>query len=188
MDDGLTGLIGLARKAGKAEVGEEPVTAAATAHKARLILLSSDAAENTAKRARRLGESGNCPVITPGPRPQKDHNQPRQPDRREQDGKVNGGALRPGSLGYRQSSRLNICVRLGPHLSRELWLALTVDGCNGLGLSSHRGRCLGGGTHQGLLRSGRSHRKGQGVSRSLHHHGRLGLGNPRGYYQYQRNN
>ena len=61
MDDGLTGLIGLARKAGKAEVGEEPVTAAATAHKARLILLSS-----TAKRARRLGESGNCPVITPG--------------------------------------------------------------------------------------------------------------------------
>ena len=64
MDDGLTGLIGLARKAGKAEVGEESVAAAATAHKSRLILLSSDAAENTAKRAHRLGESGNCPVVT----------------------------------------------------------------------------------------------------------------------------
>lgn len=64
MDDGLTGLIGLSRKAGKAEVGEESVAAAATAHKARLILLASDAAENTVKRAGRLGESGNCPVVT----------------------------------------------------------------------------------------------------------------------------
>ena len=63
MDDGLTGLIGLARKAGKAEVGEESVAAAATAHKARLILLAADAAENTARRAQRLGESGNCPVV-----------------------------------------------------------------------------------------------------------------------------
>lgn len=64
MDDGLTGLIGLARKAGKAEIGEESVAAAATAHKSRLILLSADAAGNTAKRAQRLGEGGNCPVVT----------------------------------------------------------------------------------------------------------------------------
>ena len=42
MDNGLIGLLGLARKAGKAEVGEESVSIAAKAHKARLILLASD--------------------------------------------------------------------------------------------------------------------------------------------------
>ena len=64
MDNGLTGLIGLARKAGKVEVGDEPVSIAARTHKARLILLSSDAAGNTLRHGEGLGEMGNCPVLT----------------------------------------------------------------------------------------------------------------------------
>lgn len=65
-DNGLLGLIGLARKAGRTEVGEEPVGIAARTHKARLILLASDAAENTVRRAESLGEIGNCPcLVTP---------------------------------------------------------------------------------------------------------------------------
>lgn len=66
MDDLLTalsGLIGLAYKAGKALPGEEPTATAAAGHKARLILLASDAAGNTAEKAGRLGERGNSPVV-----------------------------------------------------------------------------------------------------------------------------
>ena len=63
MDNGLIGLIGLARKAGKAEVGEESVSIAAKAHKARLILLASDAGEHTRRHGERLGEQGNCPAL-----------------------------------------------------------------------------------------------------------------------------
>jgi len=63
MDDGLIGLIGLAYKAGKALPGEEAVATAAEAHKARLLLLAADAAPNTAAKAARLGEKGNCPVL-----------------------------------------------------------------------------------------------------------------------------
>jgi ribosomal protein L7Ae-like RNA K-turn-binding protein len=59
----LLGLIGLARKAGKIEVGEEPVSIAARTHKARLILLACDAAENTLRRGDSLGETGNCPAL-----------------------------------------------------------------------------------------------------------------------------
>lgn len=64
MDNGLTGLIGLARKAGKAEVGDEPVSIAARTHKARLILMASDAAGNTIRHGESLGETGNCPALT----------------------------------------------------------------------------------------------------------------------------
>ena len=63
MDNGLIGLLGLARKAGKAEVGEESVSIAAKAHKARLILLASDAGEHTRRHGERLGEQGNCPAL-----------------------------------------------------------------------------------------------------------------------------
>ena len=40
-------LIGLAQKAGRLAVGEEPTGAAARARDARLILVAADAAENT---------------------------------------------------------------------------------------------------------------------------------------------
>lgn len=64
MDNGLIGLLGLCRKAGKAQAGEECATLAAKAHKARLILLSSDAGESLLRLAQRLEETGNCPVLS----------------------------------------------------------------------------------------------------------------------------
>lgn len=56
----LLNLIGLAKKAGKVEAGEEPVGAAARARQARLLLLASDAADNTRRRALHFGEAGEC--------------------------------------------------------------------------------------------------------------------------------
>lgn len=58
--DKLLNLIGLAKKAGKLEVGEEPVGAAARAKHARLLLLACDAADNTRRRALHFGETGAC--------------------------------------------------------------------------------------------------------------------------------
>ena len=58
--DKLLNLIGLAKKAGKLEVGEEPVGAAARARHARLILIASDAADNTRRRAKHFGDAGEC--------------------------------------------------------------------------------------------------------------------------------
>ena len=56
----MLNLIGLAKKAGKLEVGEEPVGAAARSKHARLILIASDAAENTRRRAKHFGDAGEC--------------------------------------------------------------------------------------------------------------------------------
>lgn len=58
--DKLLNLIGLAKKAGKVEAGEEPVGAAARAKHARLLLLANDAADNTRRRAMHFGEAGEC--------------------------------------------------------------------------------------------------------------------------------
>ena len=63
MDNALR-LIGMAKKAGRLEIGEEPVGAAARARKARLSLLAGDAAANTARRAAHFGEAGNVLVLT----------------------------------------------------------------------------------------------------------------------------
>lgn len=61
--DGILSLLGLAKKAGRLEAGEEPVGGAARARAARLILLASDAAENTARRARHFADAGACPCV-----------------------------------------------------------------------------------------------------------------------------
>ena len=58
--DKLLSLLGLAKKAGRLELGEEPVGSAARVHGVRLLLLSSDAADNTARRARRFAQEGSC--------------------------------------------------------------------------------------------------------------------------------
>ena len=58
--EGILSLLGLAKKAGRLETGEEPVGGAARAHTARLILLASDAAENTARRAKHFADAGAC--------------------------------------------------------------------------------------------------------------------------------
>lgn len=51
MNDVALSMIGLAKKAGKIEIGEEPVGGAARSHKARLILVAIDASDNTWRRA-----------------------------------------------------------------------------------------------------------------------------------------
>lgn len=56
--DNILSLIGLAKKAGKLQIGEEPVGAACRSRQARLVLLASDAASNTARRAAHFGEAG----------------------------------------------------------------------------------------------------------------------------------
>lgn len=58
------GLLGLARKAGKLEIGEEPVGAACSRKAAALVLLAADAAENTQRRVRRWCGEANVPCIS----------------------------------------------------------------------------------------------------------------------------
>ena len=62
MDKGLN-ILGIARKAGRLEIGEEPVCAAARGKYARLILVASDAADNTRRRAENCSGYCTAPVI-----------------------------------------------------------------------------------------------------------------------------
>lgn len=59
LHDPIMHMLGLAKKAGKLEVGEEPVGAVCRSRHARLLLLASDAAPNTCRRAAHFGEAGN---------------------------------------------------------------------------------------------------------------------------------
>lgn len=52
-------LLGIAKKAGKLELGEEPTGAAARAKQAKLIMVARDAAENTFRRVRHFADAGN---------------------------------------------------------------------------------------------------------------------------------
>ena len=58
-NDPILHLLGLARKAGKLEVGEEPVGACCRARHARLVLVAADAAANTRRRCAHFGEAGS---------------------------------------------------------------------------------------------------------------------------------
>ena len=58
-NDPILHLLGLAKRAGRLEIGEEPVGAACRARQARLLLLAQDAAPNTRRRAAHFGEAGN---------------------------------------------------------------------------------------------------------------------------------
>ena len=58
-NDPILHLLGLAKKAGKLEIGEEPVGAVCRSRHARLLLLAKDAAPNTCRRAAHFGEAGN---------------------------------------------------------------------------------------------------------------------------------
>lgn len=67
--DKILGLLGLAKKAGRLETGEEPVGAACRAREARLLLLADDAAPNTVRRAAHFAEAGACVMLTvPAPK------------------------------------------------------------------------------------------------------------------------
>ena len=61
MSNAILSLIGLSKKAGRLEVGEEPVGAAARARHARLLLVASDAAANTRRRCSHFAEAGAVP-------------------------------------------------------------------------------------------------------------------------------
>jgi ribosomal protein L7Ae-like RNA K-turn-binding protein len=60
MNSNLLSLLGLCRRGGMLEVGEEPVEAAARAKAAKVLLLASDAADNTARRVMHFAEAGSC--------------------------------------------------------------------------------------------------------------------------------
>ena len=60
----ILSMIGLSKKAGRAEIGEEPVGSAARAKKARVILVASDAAASSVRRAYSFSQTGNCLCLT----------------------------------------------------------------------------------------------------------------------------
>ena len=64
MTEQVLSLLGLAKKAGRAEVGEEPVGAAARARKARVILVARDAGPSSQRRAFSFAQSGGCLCLT----------------------------------------------------------------------------------------------------------------------------
>ena len=61
MSNAILSLIGLCKKAGRLEVGEEPVGAAARARHAKLLLVAADAADNTRRRCAHFAEAGAVP-------------------------------------------------------------------------------------------------------------------------------
>lgn len=56
----MLSMLGLAKKAGRVEIGEEPVGAAARAKKARVILVAQDAGPSSQRRAFSFAETGTC--------------------------------------------------------------------------------------------------------------------------------
>ena len=62
--DSTSSLLGLALRAGRLAVGEEPVGAACRAHKAYLLLLACDAADNTIRRAHQFTQAGKTLCLT----------------------------------------------------------------------------------------------------------------------------
>ena len=56
----ILSLLGLALRGGNLVVGEEPVEGVARARDARVLLVASDAAENTVRRVRHFAEAGQC--------------------------------------------------------------------------------------------------------------------------------
>lgn len=60
----MLSMLGLAKKAGRVEIGEEPVGAAARAKKARVILVAQDAGPSSQRRAFSFAEAGACLCLT----------------------------------------------------------------------------------------------------------------------------
>ena len=58
------GLLAIAQKGGNIEIGEEPVGAAARGGRARLIILASDAAGHTQRRAQSFGNAHQTPIVS----------------------------------------------------------------------------------------------------------------------------
>lgn len=58
--DNILHMVGLALKAGRLEVGEEPVGAACRARDCPLILVARDAADNSFRRVKHFADAGQC--------------------------------------------------------------------------------------------------------------------------------
>ena len=56
----ILSLLGLALRGGRLVMGEEPVEAVARARDARILLLASDAADNTRRRVEHFAQAGQC--------------------------------------------------------------------------------------------------------------------------------
>lgn len=63
-DRNTLNLLGLARRGGNLALGEEPVSDVCQQHKARVVFLASDAGDTICRRAARMAESGNAPLVT----------------------------------------------------------------------------------------------------------------------------
>lgn len=63
MNSAVTHLLGIARKAGRVEVGEEPAGSAARSGHARVILVACDAADNSVRRAAHFAEGAKIPWL-----------------------------------------------------------------------------------------------------------------------------
>lgn len=61
--DNVSAFLGLIKKAGKLEIGEEPVGAACRAKKASLVLIAADAAPNSLRRATHFAEAGQILIL-----------------------------------------------------------------------------------------------------------------------------
>ena len=60
MNSPVLNLLGIALRGGNLTVGEEPVEAVARARDARLLILASDAADNTRRRIQHFADAGQC--------------------------------------------------------------------------------------------------------------------------------
>jgi len=63
MNASLLSRLGLARKAGYLEMGEDAVGSAARARHARLLIVASDAGDHTVRRARNFANTAACPLV-----------------------------------------------------------------------------------------------------------------------------
>lgn len=61
---GFLHLLGLAKRAGRTELGEDGVSGAAADGKARVVFLAADAAENSIRRARNATASSHAEVLS----------------------------------------------------------------------------------------------------------------------------
>lgn len=64
MTEHILSMLGLALKAGRVEVGEEPAGAAARAKKARVIFVAQDAAPSSVRRAQSFARTGSTLCVT----------------------------------------------------------------------------------------------------------------------------
>ncbi len=63
MNEKLTGLLGIARRAGHILIGFDAVRAALLADRTRLVILAADCSPKTEKELRFAGQDKNCPII-----------------------------------------------------------------------------------------------------------------------------